>query len=89
MSARATAHVTAAVAKPAVIAQGPINPADVAATARQIDELVEAGLKRAGVPVLNLEVDCVDPRNFSEGQLRTRLQAFMELLQDRRNQRRE
>jgi hypothetical protein len=34
--------------KPAVIAQGPINPADVAATARQIDELVEAGLKSAG-----------------------------------------
>jgi hypothetical protein len=35
-------------AKPAAaIAQGPIDAADVAGTARQIDELVEAGLKRA------------------------------------------
>lgn len=42
--------------------------------------LVEAGLKKAGIPVLNLEVDCVDARNFSEGQARTRLQAFVEML---------
>jgi len=48
--------------------------------------LVEAGLKEIGVPVLNLEVDCVDPRNFSEGQLRTRLEAFIEMIgQSRRN----
>jgi benzoyl-CoA reductase/2-hydroxyglutaryl-CoA dehydratase subunit BcrC/BadD/HgdB len=46
--------------------------------------LMEEGLKRAGVPVLNLEVDCVDPRNFSEGQLRTRLQAFVEMLGERK-----
>jgi len=46
--------------------------------------LVEAGLERAGVPVLNLEVDCVDARNFSPGQLRPRLEAFLEMLAERR-----
>jgi len=45
--------------------------------------LIEAGLKEIGVPVLNLEVDCVDAGNFAEGQLRTRLQAFLEMLGDR------
>ncbi|MFC1610761.1 2-hydroxyacyl-CoA dehydratase subunit D [Myxococcota bacterium] len=48
--------------------------------------LVAAGLKEAGIPVLNLEVDCVDPRNFSEGQLRTRLEAFVEMLLAERQQ---
>jgi benzoyl-CoA reductase/2-hydroxyglutaryl-CoA dehydratase subunit BcrC/BadD/HgdB len=42
--------------------------------------LVEAGLDAIGVPVLNLEVDCVDPRSFAEGQLRTRLEAFVEMI---------
>ncbi len=42
--------------------------------------LIEAGLKKIGVPVLNLEVDCADPRNFAEGQIRTRLEAFLEML---------
>ncbi len=46
--------------------------------------LVEAGLKGIGVPVLNLEVDCVDPRSFSEGQLRTRIEAFIEMIRQRR-----
>jgi benzoyl-CoA reductase/2-hydroxyglutaryl-CoA dehydratase subunit BcrC/BadD/HgdB len=46
--------------------------------------LVEATLKELGVPVINLEVDCADSRNFAEGQLRTRLEAFMELLGSRR-----
>jgi len=45
--------------------------------------LIAGGLKAIGVPVLNLEVDCVDSRNFSEGQLRTRLEAFAEMLQNR------
>ena len=44
--------------------------------------LIAGGLKAAGVPVLNLEVDCVDSRNFSEGQLKTRLEAFVEMLAD-------
>ena len=42
--------------------------------------LIEEGLKEVGVPVLNLEVDCIDSRNFAEGQLRTRLEAFVEML---------
>ncbi len=45
--------------------------------------LISEGLNAVGIPVLNLEVDCVDPRNFSEGQLRTRLEAFMEMLESR------
>ena len=35
-------------AEPVAVAQEAINAADVAATARRIDELIEAGLKRAG-----------------------------------------
>ncbi len=46
--------------------------------------LVERALREVGVPVLNLEVDCVDERNFSEGQTKTRLEAFAEMLLERR-----
>jgi benzoyl-CoA reductase/2-hydroxyglutaryl-CoA dehydratase subunit BcrC/BadD/HgdB len=42
--------------------------------------LVTSALKELNIPVVNLEVDCADPRNFSERQLRTRLEAFMEVL---------
>jgi benzoyl-CoA reductase/2-hydroxyglutaryl-CoA dehydratase subunit BcrC/BadD/HgdB len=42
--------------------------------------LIVEGMREVGVPVLNLEVDCLDPRNFSEGQLRTRVEAFVEML---------
>ena len=45
--------------------------------------LIEAGLREIGVPVLNLEVDCVDDRKFTEGQMRTRLEAFLEMLEGR------
>ncbi|MGD9078759.1 MAG: 2-hydroxyacyl-CoA dehydratase family protein [Desulfobacterales bacterium] len=45
--------------------------------------LISGGLKEIGVPVLNLEVDCVDQRNFAEGQLRTRIEAFVEMLESR------
>ncbi len=48
--------------------------------------LMAAGLREIDIPVLNLEVDCVDQRNFSEGQVRTRLEAFMEMLPDRKLQ---
>ncbi len=47
--------------------------------------LVEATLKELDVPVINLEVDCVDSRNFAEGQLKTRLEAFMEMLASRKD----
>lgn len=49
--------------------------------------LVEERLKELDLPVINLEVDCADSRNFSEGQLRTRLEAFMEVLDTRRGRR--
>jgi benzoyl-CoA reductase/2-hydroxyglutaryl-CoA dehydratase subunit BcrC/BadD/HgdB len=45
--------------------------------------LISDGLKEIGVPVLNLEVDCVDTRNYAEGQLRTRIEAFIEMLESR------
>ncbi|MBW2411770.1 MAG: 2-hydroxyacyl-CoA dehydratase [Deltaproteobacteria bacterium] len=45
--------------------------------------LISDGLKEINVPVLNLEVDCMDTRNFAEGQLRTRLEAFVEMLENR------
>lgn len=45
--------------------------------------LISEGLKEINVPVLNLEVDCVDQRSFAEGQLKTRLEAFLEMLGSR------
>ena len=51
--------------------------------------LVQQGLAEVGIPVLNLETDCADPRNFSEGQARTRLEAFLEMLHERRSSLRE
>lgn len=42
--------------------------------------LFKETFRKAGVPIIHLDVDCVDERNFSEGQLKTRLQAFMEML---------
>lgn len=46
--------------------------------------LVARALGQAGVPVVNLGVDCIDPRSFSEGQLATRLEAFLEMIGSRR-----
>lgn len=46
--------------------------------------LIQRGLKDIGVPVLNLEVDCVDERNFAEGQLKTRLEAFCEMILEKK-----
>ncbi len=43
--------------------------------------MIQAGLNKIGVPVLNLEVDCIDMRNFAKGQLTTRIEAFMETIQ--------
>ncbi len=42
--------------------------------------LVKRALKEAGVPVLTIEGDCVDQREYQEGQLSTRLEAFLESL---------
>jgi benzoyl-CoA reductase/2-hydroxyglutaryl-CoA dehydratase subunit BcrC/BadD/HgdB len=45
--------------------------------------LISEGLKEINIPVLNLEVDCIDHRTFAEGQLKTRLEAFTEMLESR------
>jgi len=61
--------------------QGAINPCHWGC--RQgtgIRGLITRGLKDIGIPVLNLEIDCVDSRNLAPGQVRTRLEAFMEML---------
>jgi benzoyl-CoA reductase/2-hydroxyglutaryl-CoA dehydratase subunit BcrC/BadD/HgdB len=42
--------------------------------------LMAKGLKDVNVPVLNLEIDCVDSRNLAKGQIETRLEAFAEML---------
>jgi len=47
--------------------------------------LVAQGLKEVNVPVLNLEVDCVDIRNYAPGQMHTRIAAFVEMLENRPN----
>ncbi len=36
--------------------------------------------EKTGIPVLMLEADMVDPRNFSESQVETRIDAFMEII---------
>lgn len=45
--------------------------------------LIQRELAEIGVPLLDLGTDCVDPRAFSEGQLRTRIGAFLEMLAER------
>ena len=42
--------------------------------------LISKGMKDINIPVLNLEIDCVDSRNLAKGQIETRLEAFMEML---------
>jgi len=42
--------------------------------------LISKGLRGIDVPVLNLEIDCVDSRNLAKGQIETRVEAFMEML---------
>ena len=37
-------------------------------------------LDRAGIPTLSLECDMADERTYSEGQIKTRLDAFIEML---------
>jgi len=48
--------------------------------------LLVRGLREAGFPSLSLEVDCIDERNWTPGQVRTRLEAFLEMLPARREE---
>ncbi len=60
---------------------GAINPAHWGCRQSSgIRHLFNDTLQNIDVPVLHLDVDCVDERNFSEGQIITRLEAFMEML---------
>jgi benzoyl-CoA reductase/2-hydroxyglutaryl-CoA dehydratase subunit BcrC/BadD/HgdB len=60
---------------------GAINPAHWGCRQSSgIRLMFNDALQTIGVPVLHLDVDCVDERNFSEGQVITRLEAFMEML---------
>lgn len=42
--------------------------------------LITQGFKELNLPVLNLEIDCVDSRNLAKGQIETRVEAFLEML---------
>lgn len=39
--------------------------------------------EKTGIPVLMIEADMVDPRNFSQSQVETRIDAFMEMIRQR------
>ena len=47
--------------------------------------LINNSLQEINVPVLNLEIDVVDSRNMSEGQVMTRFEAFIEMLLEKKN----
>jgi len=40
--------------------------------------------EKMGIPTVMLEADMVDERSFSEGQIETRIEAFIELLKERK-----
>ena len=39
--------------------------------------------EKANIPVLMIEADMTDPRNFSQSQVETRIDAFMEIIKQR------
>jgi len=43
-------------------------------------QLVKQALQEKGIPTLILDGDCVDEREYQEGQISTRLEAFLESL---------
>ncbi len=47
--------------------------------------LLREALSRKGIPMLALDGDALDRRNDQDGQLRTRLEAFLEMVEIRRN----
>ena len=48
--------------------------------------IIKRELENAGYPTLILDGDACDPRNTSEGQITTRMDAFIELLEQRKDQ---
>ena len=41
--------------------------------------------QKMGIPTVMIEADMVDERSFSEGQIETRIEAFIELLKGKQN----
>jgi benzoyl-CoA reductase/2-hydroxyglutaryl-CoA dehydratase subunit BcrC/BadD/HgdB len=41
--------------------------------------------QKMGIPTVMIEADMVDERSFSEGQIETRIEAFIELLRGKQN----
>ena len=60
---------------------GAVNPAHTgcrqSAGARV---LFKDALQKIGIPLIHLDVDCVDERNYAPGQIMTRMEAFLEML---------
>ncbi|MDY7037959.1 MAG: 2-hydroxyacyl-CoA dehydratase family protein, partial [Thermodesulfobacteriota bacterium] len=48
--------------------------------------VLREGLETIGIPLMNLDIDLVDPRSYSSGQAYTRIQAFIEMLSQRRGE---
>lgn len=44
-------------------------------------DIAEIVRKKAGIPVLMIEADMVDPKSFAQSQVETRIDAFMEMIQ--------
>jgi len=51
--------------------------------------IIKDSLKKLGIPTLVLDGDCVDQNNSSQGQVKTRLQGFIEILDSKQNRRKE
>ena len=47
-------------------------------------DIMEMVTEKAGIPALMIEADMVDSRNFSQSQIETRIDAFMEMLKSRK-----
>ena len=48
--------------------------------------VIQKALEDINIPFLNLDVDLVDPRPFSPGQIYTRIQSFIEMLSQRKEE---
>ena len=46
--------------------------------------VLRESFENIGIPLMNLDVDLVDPRSYSAGQIYTRIQGFTEMLSQRR-----
>ncbi len=45
------------------------------------ERLIRDAVSESGIPLLTIDGDLVDSRNYSEGQFKTRIEAFMELME--------